>query len=96
MNSITATDARAGLPEILDRVAAGEEITITRHGRPVAVVLRPDSVRARRADRALADAERLRELLRSGASADLGAAPALTSERADELVAGIRDERAMR
>ena len=60
---MSASEARAALPEILDRVLAGEEVTITRHGREVAVVVRPDALRARRADRALGDAERLRSLL---------------------------------
>ncbi|GEM_PF-989432 len=41
---MTISEARAELPEVLNRVAAGEEITITRHGRPVAVVVRPDIV----------------------------------------------------
>lgn len=43
---MTMTEARATLPQVLDRVAAGEEITITRRGKPVAVVLRPDIVRS--------------------------------------------------
>ena len=38
---MTISEARAALPEVLNRVAEGEEITITRHGRPVAVVVRP-------------------------------------------------------
>ncbi len=96
MTSIAASRARAALPEILDRVSAGEEITITRHGEPVAVVVRPDAIRTRRADRALADAERLRDLLKRGASAELDTAPALSSERADELVAAVRGSRAAR
>ena len=96
MTSIAASRARAALPEILDRVSAGEEITITRHGEPVAVVVRPDTIRTRRADRALADAERLRDLLRRGASAELHTAPALSSERADELVADVSGSRAAR
>jgi antitoxin (DNA-binding transcriptional repressor) of toxin-antitoxin stability system len=96
MTSMNSSEARAALPEILDRVLAGEEITITRHGRPVAVVVRPDTIRTRRADRALADAERLRELLRRGASVDLAAAPPLTSARADELVADVHASRASR
>jgi prevent-host-death family protein len=33
------SEARAALPEVLDRVGAGEDVTITRHGRPVAVVV---------------------------------------------------------
>jgi len=41
---LTISEARAALPEVLNRVAEGEEITITRHGRPVAVVVRPDIV----------------------------------------------------
>jgi antitoxin (DNA-binding transcriptional repressor) of toxin-antitoxin stability system len=51
---MTVSEARAALPELLDRVLAGEEVTITRHGRPVAVVVRPDSLRVRRADRGAA------------------------------------------
>jgi len=42
MAMMTISEARAALPEVLDRVAGGEEVTITRHGRPVAVVIRPD------------------------------------------------------
>jgi hypothetical protein len=30
--TLTVTEARSILPELLDRVADGEEITITRHG----------------------------------------------------------------
>jgi prevent-host-death family protein len=33
---VTATDAKAGMLRLLDDAAAGEEIEITRHGRPVA------------------------------------------------------------
>jgi antitoxin (DNA-binding transcriptional repressor) of toxin-antitoxin stability system len=44
MAVMTLSEARAALPEVLTRVAAGEEITITRHGSPIAVVVRPDIV----------------------------------------------------
>ena len=44
MAVMTISEARAALPEVLNRVAEGEEITITRHGRPIAVVVRPDIV----------------------------------------------------
>jgi prevent-host-death family protein len=33
---VTATDAKAGLLRLLDEAALGEEIEITKHGRPVA------------------------------------------------------------
>lgn len=41
---MTVSEARAALPEVLTRVAQGEEITITRYGSPVAMVVRPDTV----------------------------------------------------
>jgi antitoxin (DNA-binding transcriptional repressor) of toxin-antitoxin stability system len=86
---MSVSEARAGLPEILDRVTAGEEVTITRHGQVVAVVVRPDVLRVRRADQALADAARLRDLLHHGRSVQLSEAPALSVERAQELVAEV-------
>jgi antitoxin (DNA-binding transcriptional repressor) of toxin-antitoxin stability system len=44
MAVMTVSEARAALPEVLTRVALGEEITITRYGSPVAVVVRPDII----------------------------------------------------
>lgn len=36
IKQVTATDAKATILRLLDEAAAGEEIEITRHGRPVA------------------------------------------------------------
>ncbi len=36
MNSIGAHEAKTRLPRLLDRVARGESLTITRYGKPVA------------------------------------------------------------
>jgi antitoxin (DNA-binding transcriptional repressor) of toxin-antitoxin stability system len=47
MAVLTISEARAALPEGVTRAADGEEITITRHGAPVAVMVRPDIVWAR-------------------------------------------------
>ena len=44
---LTVSEARATLPALLDRVEAGEEVTITRHGKPVAVLLAPQAARRR-------------------------------------------------
>jgi antitoxin (DNA-binding transcriptional repressor) of toxin-antitoxin stability system len=44
MAVMTLSEARAVLPEVVTRVAQGEEITITRYGSPVAVVVRPDII----------------------------------------------------
>jgi prevent-host-death family protein len=90
MATMTVSEARAALPEVLDRVAGGEEVTITRHGRPVAVVVRPDILSSRRARAALDDAERIHELLTEAAVAELPAGPGLTAARAEDLMAEIR------
>jgi prevent-host-death family protein len=39
--SMTATAAKAGFLRLLDEAAAGEEIEITRHGKPVARLVPP-------------------------------------------------------
>jgi prevent-host-death family protein len=44
--SLTATAAKAGFLRLLDEAAAGEEIEITRHGRPVARLVPPSGPRS--------------------------------------------------
>lgn len=96
MSTMSVSEARAALPEILDRVLAGEEVTITRHGREVAVVVRPDAVRVRRADQALADAERLRDMLARARATPLADAPTVSADRAQELVTEVAASRSAR
>lgn len=91
--TMTASEARAALPEILDRVLAGEEVTLTRHGKAVAVVVRPDMLRARRADEALAAAERVRDLLAEARASGLRARPTLTEKQGEALVNDVRTAR---
>lgn len=93
---MTVSQARAGLPQVLDRVLAGEEVTITRHGRPVAVVVRPDTLRARRADDALAAAATVREALERSRRTGLRARPTLGMDRAEALVDEVRAARSRR
>jgi antitoxin (DNA-binding transcriptional repressor) of toxin-antitoxin stability system len=86
---MTMSQARAMLRTLLDQVAEGEEITITRHGRPAAVVVRPDALRARRAEAAVGAAGELGRQL--DAARRLPIPPVgITEERAEELVAEIR------
>jgi prevent-host-death family protein len=59
---MTATDAARSFSEVLNRVAAGEEIEVTRSGAPVAVIAPP---RAQ-----LISAERFRELIASAPKPD--------------------------
>jgi antitoxin (DNA-binding transcriptional repressor) of toxin-antitoxin stability system len=96
MSTISASEARATLPDVLDRVLAGEEVTITRHGQAVAVVVRPDAIRARRADQAIAAAERLRDVLDRARSAPLADTPTMSAARARALVAEVAAGRAAR
>ena len=46
METINASMARAQLPALLNQVEAGGEVTITRNGRPVAVMVSPDRIQA--------------------------------------------------
>lgn len=59
--TLTVTEARANLPALLDRVAQGDEITITRHGLAVAVLMPSERVKTRRkaVQEALARADEL-------------------------------------
>ncbi|MFV2039119.1 MAG: type II toxin-antitoxin system Phd/YefM family antitoxin [Acidimicrobiales bacterium] len=93
---MTVSEARSALPEILERVSAGDEVTLTRHGLAVAVVVRPDTLRVRRAAEALATASEVRDLLDRSGLAPLHAAPTLSDERAETLVREIRAARASR
>jgi antitoxin (DNA-binding transcriptional repressor) of toxin-antitoxin stability system len=92
MATLTVSQARAALPELLTRVEAGEEVTITRHGRPVAVLVRPDVLRSR-AEVIIEDAGRLHQLLTSAVHTDLPSASGITLERAEELIRDIRTGR---
>lgn len=90
---VSFTEVRADLAKVLDRVSAGDEVTITRHGRPVAVLVRPDRLRAR-VDWVFEEAARFRVELETTPT---DPAPAgLSEKRAGELLADIRRVRAGR
>lgn len=61
---MTATDAARSFSELLNRVADGEEIELTRSGAPVAVIFPPRS--------RLISADRFRELIASAPRPDPG------------------------
>jgi antitoxin (DNA-binding transcriptional repressor) of toxin-antitoxin stability system len=89
---MTVTDARAALPEIIERVLAGEEVTLTRHGKAVAVVVRPDRLRSRQADAALQSAASVHDLLERGRAA-LAAEPVMSAADAEARACELRAER---
>lgn len=45
MQTVGSYEAKTHLPALLDRVAQGEQITITRHGVPVAMLVPPREAR---------------------------------------------------
>ena len=92
MMQLSVSEARAILPEVLDRVERGEEITITRHGRPAAVLLRPDSVRTRRAEKVIERAQEVAALVSAGRERPLPAA-AVSPEHAREWAEAVRTDR---
>ena len=90
MPQMTVSAARAKLPEVLDRVERGEEITITRHGRAVAVLLQPDALR--RGEQVIERARAVAEQVAAGRGRPLPEA-AVSAEQAREWVEAVRVDR---
>ena len=90
---INVSEARGRLPELLDRVGEGEEVTLTRHGVAVAVLVRPDALRTRRAAAAYAKADELGQRMREARGKPLSRRGVMSAERAEELVAEIDRDR---
>jgi prevent-host-death family protein len=95
MSSRTVTEARATLPELLDRVEAGDEVVITRHGRPVAVLVAPERVRVRHAATSLDAARHLADLLVAAGQQPMGQ-HTITTHLAEQLVGEVRAARRSR
>ena len=64
MDRIGAYEAKTHLPRLLDRVAQGESLTITRHGKPVARLVPVTDDRERAREAAARIQERRRHLKR--------------------------------
>lgn len=95
MSTISVSTARQTLPAQLDRVQAGEEVAISRHGRVIAVLVHPDTLKARRAPEAWSQAEAVGTRLESARREPLRR-PAVTRERAEALVDAVREGRSGR
>lgn len=66
MKTVGAYEAKTHLPRLLDRVARGEEIQITRNGRPVARLIREPTSEASGARAAIAAVREFRKRRRLG------------------------------
>ena len=61
MRTVGAYEAKTHLSQLLDEVARGETITITRHGVPVAELMPPRKIQQRDVSAAIEDLRKLRE-----------------------------------
>jgi prevent-host-death family protein len=96
--TISVSEARATLPDMVDRVQAGEEITITRHGVPVAVLVSPGALRPRRATTAFELASRIGAELEAALQRPLRAASdsTVSTSTVERWVAELGAERRSR
>jgi len=65
--TVGAYEAKTHLAALLDEVERGERVTITRHGRPVAVLMPPSGLPGRTAEEAVAGLKEFRRGRRLGA-----------------------------
>lgn len=95
MATVSASEARAAFAELLNRVEAGEEITITRHDKPIAVVMAPNSVRTRRkaATEAIERARQIGRDLEAARNEPLSPHGVISHERAEQWIREIRRDR---
>lgn len=89
--TMSMSEVRAQLPRVLDRVEAGEDVVVTRHGKAVAVLVAPERVRGR-APEAHAVADDLEDRLEQARRRPLAAAT-LSEEAAGELLADVARSR---
>jgi prevent-host-death family protein len=61
MKSVGSFEAKTHLPELLERVAKGEKILITRRGQPVAMLVPPPQAPSRDVQEVIADMKALRQ-----------------------------------
>ena len=95
MSTISASEARQTLPAQLDRVEAGEQVAITRHGRVVAILVHPDTLRTQRAADTWAAADAIAERLARARREPVRAAP-MSEERLAVLIESVHESRSSR
>lgn len=66
MRTVGSYEAKTHLPRLLDEVAGGEEITITKHGVPVAVLVPPRERKHRSTREVIEELRELRKGVRLG------------------------------
>ena len=61
MRTVGSYEAKTHLPRLLDEVSGGEEITITKHGVPVAMLVPPPEKRRKSTSEVIAELRELRK-----------------------------------
>ncbi len=61
METIGAYEAKTHLPKLLERVHKGEQITITKHGVPVAVLQPPSPLRRIEPEKVISELRKFRD-----------------------------------
>lgn len=92
MMELSLSQARARLPELLDRVAAGEEVHISRHGHALAVLINHDRWMKTRTYDVLIEARDLRKRLEGARDHPIPPESLARNYDADGHVAWLRDE----
>lgn len=92
MLELSLSQARARLPELLDRVAAGEEVHISRHGRALAVLINHDRWMKTRTHDVLIEAHELRARLEAAREHPVAPESLARDYHVDSHVAWLRDE----
>jgi len=93
--TISVSEARSNLSQIVDLIGTGEEVILTRHGQDVAVIVRPDTLRARRTDDVDAVAHEISQLLNPTA-VPLSEAAMLSPQRGEALLEDLSAGRSAR
>ncbi len=94
--SIPVTQARAELPRILEMIEDGDEVTLTRHGRPVAVIVRPDTLRTRRTADTDAVIDKLSDMLNTDSRQPLHGSAMLSPKDGEQLLQEVASSRSGR
>ncbi len=86
---MSVSEIRAELRAVLERVKHGDEVVITQNGDPVAVVVHPTRLKARRAghtwDAAATRLERLRDARTTRPERGVGLQPGVAEQLTDDI-----------
>ena len=93
MTTVTVSHARAHLRSVLQQVEEGAEVTLIQHGKPIAILLHPSQLRARRQSPILEAAANRLERLRRTRQTRPERGQGLSETQAEALIEEVRHGR---